>query len=329
LIYLKGQSSVIKSKKTRILAVGSAVPSNILSNKDIEKIVETSDEWIRKRTGICRRHVYGKGEKAFAYELGAKAALNALSKSKIPASEIDGIICATFTPDFFFPATACKIQNILGCTQAFGFDLSAACSGFTYALTVADAMITSGQCKTMLVVGVEIASKSLDWTDRGTCILFGDGAGAVVLQGSDNSEQGILGTYLQSDGSLSEILFLPAWGEKRFMRMNGNEVYKHAVRMMGNAVEKSLEKAGLTLGDVDLIVPHQANIRIIEAMASHLNVPIEKVVCNVADYGNTGSASIPIALEEAWEGGRVKKGTVAVFTSLGGGLAAGGVVVRF
>jgi 3-oxoacyl-[acyl-carrier-protein] synthase III len=320
---------VIKSKRTRILSVGSALPSNTLTNKDLEKIVNTSDEWIRKRTGIRQRYICGKNEKTFAYELGAKAALSALSKSKIPANEIDGIICATFTPDFFFPATACKIQHLIGCTHAFGFDVSAACSGFIYGLAIADSMIQSGQCKTMLVVGTEIISKTLDWTDRGTCILFGDGAGAAVLQGIDNLKKGILASYLQSDGSLSTILSLPAWDEKRFMQMNGNDVYKHAVRMMGNAIQKCLEKAGLTLNNVDLVIPHQANIRIIQAIAGNLNVSMEKVVCNVDRYGNTGSASIPIALEEAWSEGRIKDGSVVVFTSLGGGLAAGGMVVKF
>ena len=318
-----------QSIHAHIVSAGSAVPETILTNKDLEKIVHTSDEWIASRTGIRQRHVVGNDTTIHAYDLGAKAALRALSKSGFPPEKIDGIVCATFTPDYFFPATACKIQHALGCTSAFAFDVSAACSGFVYALTVAEAMIVSGQCKTMLVVGTEIASKTLDWSDRGTCILFGDGAGAVVVEAGETPDEGILSTYLHSDGSLGDILYLPAWGENRFMKMNGSDVYKHAVRMMGEAVGKALDKAKIKMSQVDLLIPHQANIRIIRAMAEHMQVPWEKVVCNVYRYSNTGSASIPIALNEAWEDGRIKKGTIVVFTSLGGGLAAGSVVVRF
>jgi 3-oxoacyl-[acyl-carrier-protein] synthase-3 len=311
------------------LSVGSFVPENKLTNKDLEKIINTSDDWIVARTGIRQRHIVGKDEKTFAYELGAKAASQALARSGLCAKDIDGIICATFTPDYFFPATACKIQNLLDCKNAFGFDVSAACSGFVYALTVANAMITSGQCATMLVVGTEIASKTLDWSDRGTCILFGDGAGAVVLQATTDPRRGIQSTYLHSDGSLGDILYLPAWGENRFMKMNGSEVYKHAVRLMADAVNKGLDKAGIGLSSVDLLIPHQANIRIIRAMADHMNVSMDKVICNVDRYSNTGSASIPLALNEAWSDGRIKEDVVVVFTSLGGGLASGSVVVRF
>jgi 3-oxoacyl-[acyl-carrier-protein] synthase III len=320
---------VIQNKHTRIVSVGSAVPSNMLTNKDLEKIVNTSDEWIRARTGIRQRYIYGKDEKAYAFELGAKAARRALSMADMDPDIIDGIVCATFTPDYFFPATACKIQHSLGCKHAFGFDVSAACSGFLYGLTIADAMIRSGQCQTMLVVGTEIISKTLDWTDRGTCILFGDGAGAAVLQATSDTRRGIVSSYMQSDGSLADILSLPAWGEGRFMKMNGGEVYKHAVRVMGDAALKCLDKAGLSLEHVDLLIPHQANIRIIRAMAAHLNISMDKIVCNVDRYANTGSASIPLALEEAWSNGRIKDETLVVFTSLGGGLAAGSVVARF
>lgn len=319
----------MENTHTRIVSVGGAVPPTKVTNKDLEKILNTSDDWIQTRTGIRQRYIFDKNEQAHAFELGAKAASRALAMAEIGAEEIEGIICATFTPDFFFPATACKIQHVLGCKNAFGFDISAACSGFVYALTVADALIRSGKYKTMLVVGTEIASKTLDWTDRGTCILFGDGAGAVVLKASSDPERGILSTYLQSDGSLADILYLPAWGDKRFMKMSGGDVYKHAVRMMGEAAMRCLDLAGLSLDQVDLLIPHQANIRIIKAMAAHLNLSMDKVVCNVDRYANTGSASIPLALEEAWENGRIKEGTVAVFTSLGGGLAAGGLAIRF
>ena len=320
---------MIQKKSTRILSVGSAVPSNTLTNKDLEKIANTSDEWIYARTGIRQRSICAKDEKTHAFELGAEASRRALDRAAITADEIDGIVCATFTPDFFFPATACKIQHLLGCTHAFGFDVSAACSGFLYGLTIADAMIRSGQCTTILVVGTEIISKTLDWTDRGTCILFGDGAGAAVLRASDNAQQGILSTYMQSEGAFADILYLPAWGDERFMKMNGGDVYKHAVRMMGDAALKCLDKAGFSIENIDLLIPHQANIRIIRAMAAHLNVSMEKIVCNVDRYANTGSASIPLALEDAWSDGRIKEGTIVVFTSLGGGLAAGSVVAKF
>jgi 3-oxoacyl-[acyl-carrier-protein] synthase-3 len=308
--------------------VGCFVPPQTLTNKDLEKIFDTSDEWIRTMTGIRQRHVVTDNQSATASELGARAASLALSRAGLQPDAVDGIICATFTPDCFFPATACKIQDILGCKNAFAFDLSAACSGFVYGLSVANAMITSGQCNTIIVTGAEIASKTLDWTDRSTAILFGDGAGAVVLQAGEGG-RGILSTYLHSEGSLGDILYLRAWGEKRFMKMNGGEVYKHAVRMMSGAVSSALDKAGLCLEDVDLLIPHQANLRIIEAIGRYMKLPPEKVVVNVDRYGNTGSASIPLALEEAWSDGRVKEGTVAVFTALGGGLAAGSVVARF
>jgi 3-oxoacyl-[acyl-carrier-protein] synthase-3 len=309
-----------------------------MTNDDIGKLIDTSDEWIRTRTGIRQRRIVdarpGGASPQSAFELGGRASLVALDKAKCHADDIDGIVCATFSPDFFFPSTACKIQQYIGNTRAMAFDVSAACAGFVYALSVANAMIVSGQCSKMLVVGAEVVSKTLDWTDRGTCILFGDGAGAVVLDASaddsrDAGDAGILSTYLKSNGAYGDLLYLPAWGEKRFMRMNGNEIYKHAVRLMGDATEQCLRMAGLSFNDVDLLIPHQANIRIIDAMARHMKLPDEKVVTNLDRYGNTSSASIPLALEDAWKSGRIKPGTVAVFTALGGGLAWGSAVVRF
>lgn len=320
---------MIQSKRGRIVSVGCAVPPQILSNKDLEKILDTTDEWIVQRTGIRQRHIVGKNENVFAFELGAKAGREALSKSGLTKEDVDGIICATFTPDYFFPSTACKIQAVLGCTNAFAFDVSAACSGFIYALSVANAMIVSGEYTTILVVGVEIASKTLDWSDRSTSILFGDGAGAVILRATETEGKGILSTFLKSDGSLGDILYLPAWGENRFMKMNGNEVYKHAVRMMGDAVKIALDKSGVSIEKIDLLIPHQANMRIISAISSYLKIPMDKIVCNMDRYSNTGSASIPLALQEAWADGRIKDGAMVVFTSLGGGLAAGSVVLRF
>lgn len=318
-----------QSKRSRILSVGCAVPPQILTNKDLEKFLDTSDEWIVKRTGIKQRHIVGKDEPIHTYELGAKAAAQALANAGLTKDDVDGIICATFTPDYFFPSTACKIQSVLVCNNAFAFDVSAACSGFVYALSIAHAMIASGSCKTIIVVGAEIASKTLDWTDRSTSILFGDGAGAVVLQATEADDKGILSTYLKSDGSLGDILYLPAWGEKRFMKMNGNEVYKHAVRMMGEAVKICLSQVGLAVEQIDLLIPHQANMRIIQAISSHLNVPMEKIICNMDRYSNTGSASIPLALQDAWTTGRIQEGALVVFVALGGGLATGSVAVRF
>ena len=234
-----------------------------------------------------------------------------------------------FRPIVSFPPRHAEIQQFIGNENACAFDVSAACAGFVYALSIADAMIASGRCNRMLVVGAEITSRTVDWTDRSTCVLFGDAAGAVLLEANEGSNRGILSTYLNSNGTLGDILCLPAVGEKRFMKMNGNEVYKHAVRLMGEATEICLAKAGFGFDKVDLLIPHQANIRIINAMAKHMNLPREKVVTNLDKYGNTSSASIPLALEEAWKDGRIKDDTVAVFTALGGGLVWGSAVVRF
>jgi 3-oxoacyl-[acyl-carrier-protein] synthase III len=311
------------------MSVGSSVPDRILTNKDMEQFLDTSEEWIVTRTGIRERHVFAKGDTTTLFELGGKAALAALRNAGRKPADVDGIICATFTPDYFFPSTACKIQQYNGNTNACAFDVSAACAGFVYGIALADSMIVSGMCNRMLVVGAEIISKTLDWTDRSTCILFGDGAGAVLIESYDGGDKGVLSTYLKSNGALGDILYLPAWGEPRHMKMNGNEVYKHAVRLMGDATGQCLERAGLIIDDVDLFIPHQANIRIIDAMAKHMGVDRRKVVVNLDKYGNTSSASIPLALEDAWRDGRVKDGTVAVFTSVGGGLAWGSAVVRF
>ncbi len=318
-----------QQRYSRIVAAGSSVPERVVTNKDLERFLDTSDEWITTRTGIRQRHMFEKGEDAKAGDLGGKAAMAALASAGYSPKDVDGIICATFSPDCFFPSTACKIQNFIGNTNACAFDVSAACAGFVYALSIADAMIASGRCNRMLVVGAEITSRTVDWTDRSTCILFGDAAAAVLLEAHDDKDRGILATYLNSNGALGDILYLPAWGDKRYMKMNGNEVYKHAVRLMGEATELCLKKAGLTIDKVDLLIPHQANIRIINAIAKHMNLPGSKVVANLDRYGNTSSASIPLALEEAWKDGRIKDGTLAVFTSLGGGLAWGSAVVRF
>jgi 3-oxoacyl-[acyl-carrier-protein] synthase III len=298
-------------------------------NKEFEKIIDTTEEWITTRTGIRERHIVPLNEHIPASELGVKAASKALEKAGCQPSEIDGLICATFTPDSFFPSTACRMQATLGCQNAFAIDVSAACAGFVYALSIANSFIKCGQCKKILVVGTEVISKTLDWSDRSTCILFGDGAGAVLVEVTDNKDCGILKSYLLSDGSLGDILILPAWGEKRFIRMKGNEVFKHAVRMMTETSKKVVADAGLTLDDIDYFIPHQANIRIISAVAEQLKLTKEKVVCNVDRYGNTSSASIPIALDEVWSQGCITSGKIVLLTGLGGGITAGSVIVRF
>ena len=312
-----------------MLSVGTYVPETVMTNKDFEAFLDTSDEWIVKRTGIRERHIVPRDKMMFASELGTNAARVALERANVAPEQVDGIICATITPDSFFPSTACKMQAALGCTNAFAFDVMAACAGFVSALAIANNFILAGQGKTFLVVGAEILTKTVDWTDRSVCILFGDAAGAVVLQATDDPDAGVLSTSLAADGRHGDILQLPVWEEKRFMTMKGNEVFKHAVRMISDIAVKSLNLAGLTLDQIDLFIPHQANIRIIDAVAEHLKLPKEKVVTNLERYGNTSSASIPLALDEAWQAGRVKKGTQAVLASMGGGLAVAGATVRF
>lgn len=320
---------MIQNKRANIISVGTAVPERVLTNKDLEQVLNTTDAWITERTGIKQRHVFKSDDLTPLHELGALAARRALDNAKLGATDVDAIICATFTPDNFFPSTACRMQAALGCTNAFAFDLSAACAGFVYGLTMANSLIVSGQCKTVLLVGAEIISRTLDWTDRSTCILFGDGAGAVVMQATADEHRGVLSSFLMSDGTVGDILVLPARGEKCQMRMNGNDVYKNAVRMMGHAVGQALKKASLTADQMDLLIPHQANIRIINAIGEHFNIPREKIITNLDRFGNTSAASIPLALNEAWQAGRIKDGTLVVFTALGGGLACGSAVVRF
>jgi 3-oxoacyl-[acyl-carrier-protein] synthase-3 len=313
----------------RIISVGTYVPENIVTNKDLEKVVDTTDDWIYTRSGIRERHIVPIDSQVPASELGAKAAVIAIERAGLKPSDIDGVICATFTPDSFFPSTACRIQAIIGCSNAFAFDISAACAGFIYALTVAEGLIKSGRNKNVLVIGSEVISKVLDWTDRSTCVLFGDGAGAVVLQASDDTKRGILSAHLKSDGTLGDILKLPAWGDKRTMSMKGNDVFKHAVRMMSDTSVRVLADAGCTLDQLDYFIPHQANIRIIQAVADLIKLPKKKVVTNLERFGNTSSASIPLALDEVWVKGLIKRDTKVLFTALGGGITAGSVLCVF
>ncbi|MBN1577317.1 MAG: ketoacyl-ACP synthase III [Chitinispirillaceae bacterium] len=318
-----------ETRNARIISVGTSVPETVMTNSDFERFLDTTDEWIVSRTGIKQRHIVAKETPTPASHLGMEAAGIALKRAACQPSEIDGIICATFTPDFFFPSTACRIQAALGCRKAFAFDVSAACAGFTYALTIANSFVAAGRYNRILVIGAEVISKTLDWTDRSTCILFGDGAGAVVVEASTTPGRGVISSYLQSDGTLGDILVLPAWGEKRTMRMKGNEVFKHAVRLMTDASEKVMAAAGLTLDDIDYFIPHQANSRIISAVAEQLHLPAGKVVCNLERFGNTSSASIPLALDEIWAAGRITDGIRVLFTALGGGLTVGSVLVCF
>jgi 3-oxoacyl-[acyl-carrier-protein] synthase-3 len=303
-----------------------------LPNSRFESFLDTSDEWITARTGISERRVvnmpYAAPGDMTAAEMGCRAARVALERAGVPAGEVYGIIVATFTPDNFFPSTACRMQADLGCTGAFAFDISAACAGFVYALTVASNMIAAGQAETILVVGTEVISKVLDWGDRGTCILFGDGAGVAVLR-ADAGGSGVISSHLMSDGTMGDLLYLPSWGEERFLRMKGNEVFRQAVRMMGEASRKAVELARMSINDIDLFVPHQANIRIIQAVAENLGLPAEKVVANIHKYGNTSSASIPIALEEAWSDGRIHQGSRILLVGIGGGFTVGSAVCVF
>jgi 3-oxoacyl-[acyl-carrier-protein] synthase-3 len=319
--------------RARIVSIGTCVPETVLTNKDFEKMVDTSDEWIVTRTGIRNRHVVPKGSTITTAQLGSNAARSALEKAGIAPDQIDGIICATVSPDGFFPSTACKIQAALGCRKVMAFDISAACAGFVYGLSLARNFIFSGQGSTFLVVGSEILSRFTDYKDRATCILFGDGAGAAVVQAVANDNNtggaGILSICLSSDGTLGDILYCNLWGENRYMVMEGREVFKNAVRMMSDMSLKAVAAAGLNLGDIDYLVPHQANIRIINALRETLKVAPEKVVVNLENYGNTSSASIPLALNEAIIDGRIKKGSTVLFTALGGGITVASAVVRF
>jgi 3-oxoacyl-[acyl-carrier-protein] synthase-3 len=292
-------------------------------------MVDTTDEWIVTRTGIRSRHVAARGSAVTTAGLGSAAARTALERAKIAPDQVDGIICATITPDGLFPSTACKIQAELGCRRAFAFDIAAACAGFIYGLSLAKNFILSGQGSTYLVIGSEILSRITDYKDRATCILFGDGAGAAVVQGTNDGDAGIMSVCLGSDGSLGKILYCNLWEESHFMYMEGREVFKHAVRMMSEIAKKAVADAGLTFGDIDYLIPHQANIRIIKTLSETLKVAPEKVVVNLENFGNTSSASIPLALNEAVQDGRIRKGSTVLFTSLGGGVTVAGAVVRF
>jgi 3-oxoacyl-[acyl-carrier-protein] synthase-3 len=328
----------IVAKYAAITGWGSAVPGRVLTNADLEKIVDTTDEWITTRTGIKERHIVAESESTAT--LAVTASRQALERAGVSPWQVDLVICCTATPDFLFPATACLVQHEIGAENAGAFDLEAACSGFIYGISVGSQFIKAGSYKTVLVVAAEALSRFIDWQDRATCVLFGDGAGAVVLQASD-AKSGLLSFVLGSHGVGGDLIKLPAGGAKfpatedtlksrgHFIKMNGQEVYRFAVRIMGDSAVEALEKAGLNYGDISLFIPHQANLRIISSIADRLSLDPEKVFIDIAKYGNTSAASIPIALCEAEEQGRVQRGDNLLFVAFGAGLTSAAAIVKW
>ena len=317
-----------------VAGVGHYLPARVVANADLEALVETSDEWIRSRSGIERRHFAAEGE--MTSHLASHAARAALADAGLVADDIDAIILATSTPDLTFPSVASMVQAELGMTRGFAFDVQAVCAGFVFALTTANAMILSGQAARILVIGAETFSRLMDWNDRTTCVLFGDGAGALVLEAQtgtgEPSDRGILASDLHSDGRFKDILYVDggtSTGTTGHLRMAGKEVFRHAVEKLAETANACLEKAGLTSGDVDWIVPHQANIRIIEGTAKKMQLPMDRVVVTVQDHGNTSAASIPLALSVGKARGQIKQGDLIVTEAIGGGLAWGSVVLRW
>ncbi len=323
--------------KACITGIGSYVPARVLTNADLERMVATSDEWIRERTGIRERRIAATGEACS--DLAVQAGKRALTAAGLAATDLDMILVATCTGDYPLPATACLVQHQLGATKAAACDLSAACCGFVYALSVADAYIKTGM-RHVLVIGSEVMSAITDWTDRNTCVLFGDGAGAAVVSASDG-ERGILSTHLRSDGTLCELIMVPGGGSRtppsekvlaerlQYITMKGNETFKVAVRTLEEIARSTLSANHLRVEDIDLYVPHQANIRILKAVMERLGLPIEKVMLNVERYGNTSAASIPIALDEAVREGRIKDGSLVMLGAFGAGLTWASAVIRW
>lgn len=317
------------SVRARLVGIGAYLPERVVGNAELAERVDTSDEWIRERTGIGQRHLAAPHETA-AF-MGTRAAQAALDDAGVAASEVDCVLLATSTPDQAFPATALRVQAALGIGQGFGMDLSAACSGFVYGLSMADAFIRCGQARCVLVIGAEVFSRVLDWSDRGTCVLFGDGAGAVLLRAGAAEGEGVLSTHLHADGRLGDILYVdgavgrPGPGT---LVMNGREVFRHAVAKLSAVVDEALAANGLAQSDVDWLVPHQANLRIIQAMGRKLGLPPERVVVTVDRHANTSAASIPLALAQAYGDGRIRRGDLVLMEALGGGLTWGSALVR-
>lgn len=317
---------------SRIAGTGKYLPERVLTNFDLEEMVDTTDEWIRTRTGIERRHLVADDE--FTSDLAYRASLAAIENAGIEPGDIDFILVGTTTPDLIFPNVGCLIQERLGIHGTPAFSLEAACSGFLYALGVANEFLRGGQAKRALVVGAECMSRIIDWTDRETCVLFGDGAGAVILERSD--DPGILYSSLGSDGRYRELLYAstgvsvtPRDGEGAALRMKGNEVFKVAVKTLGSMVDEVLQKNGLDKGEIDWLIPHQANIRIIQAMAKRLRMPMERVVLTIREHGNTSAASVPMALDTAIRDGRIKRGDLLLLEAFGGGFTWGASLVRY
>jgi len=320
-----------------ITGTGSFAPERVMTNHDLQRIVDTTDEWIVSRTGMKERRI--AGPETATSDLATGAARRALADAGLAAADVEMIVVATITPDYPFPNTACVVQDKLGAKKAFCMGLEAACSGFVYAVETARNFIAAGAVHNALVIGAEKMSSILDWQDRTTCVLFGDGAGAVVLQPAGAGTRGILTTSLGSDGSLTDLLLVPAGGSRKpataetvaarehFLRMSGKEVFKHAVTNMVRAAQTAIARAGLQVADIDWIIPHQANLRIISAIAERLGMPAEKCIVNVQTYGNTSGASIGLALDEAVRDGRIRKGHKVLFVAFGGGFTWGAMVV--
>ncbi|MDD4179156.1 MAG: ketoacyl-ACP synthase III [Candidatus Margulisbacteria bacterium] len=319
--------------RAKIIGTGSCLPPKIVTNDDLSKLVDTNDEWIRERTGIQERRVSDAA--TATSDLGVVAAEKALAKAKVSPEEIELILVCTCSPDMLFPSTACIIQDKLNAKNAAAFDLSAACSGFNFGLTTAASFIESGKYKKILLVGADTLTKYLDWTDRGTCILFGDGAGAVVLETTDKNE-GVLASLIRAEGNLGNTLTMPGGGSRdpeekngRFIKMNGKEVFKFAVRALETSIKDIIKLAGKEIGDIDLFIPHQANIRIIDHVSKKLGISKEKVFVNLQKYGNTSAASVPIALDEAYREGKIKSGDLLVLSGFGAGLTYGANIIRW
>ncbi len=317
-----------------VRGVGHYLPDRVVPNSEFEGSIETSDEWIRGRTGIERRHFIAEGQTTS--ELAANAAEKALSMAGLEANDIDALIVATSTADLTFPSAATMVQDRLGMERGFAFDIQAVCAGFVFALAQANALIVSGQAKRVLVIGAETFSRILDFTDRGTCVLFGDGAGALVLEAAEgdgtNADRGILATDLNSDGRFKDILYVDGGVSTQstgHLKMQGKEVFRHAVEKLAQTAHASLDKLGMTAEDVDWIVPHQANLRIIKSTANKMGIDMDHVVVTVQDHGNTSAASIPLALSVGVERGQIKEGDLLVTEAIGGGLAWGSVVLRW
>ncbi len=318
-----------------IRGVGAYLPQRVLTNDDLSKIVDTSDEWIVERSGIRERHIAAEDE--HTSDLGLAAAKRALVRAGIDATDIDLVVCATATPDRTFPATAVRIQHGLGITKGAAFDVQAVCSGFVYALTVADSLLKAGQARRALVIGAETFSRILDWTDRSTCVLFGDGAGAVVLeaetQHGSQDDRGILSTRIRSDGRYEDLLYVDGGpGSTKtvgHLRMNGREVFRNAIQKISGVIQETLLATGYASDEIDLYVPHQANQRILNGIAKKLSVPEERIVMTLDRHGNTSAASIPLALNHALEEGRLHEGDLVMMEAMGGGFTWGAVLARW